>query len=177
MCHRLVGANLGDTWLFSPGADPPQILPSLPPGLCLLGTCHLTSLLPAGCLRHSRPVDLGGRIPESSAALVSWLARWSYSPEPGSVPRPAYQEKEICLYGVARSPQDISQALPSPGTGAAPVSLIPLLQLSDPIQVLATRCWALCPIFSFVCPTHRLREASGSRRHSTTVGRCRCTAL
>ena len=32
MCHRLVGANLGDIWLFSPGADGPWIPTSLPPG-------------------------------------------------------------------------------------------------------------------------------------------------
>lgn len=58
--------------------------------LCLLGTCHLTSLQPAGCLRHSRPADQWGKTAESPAAPVSWLARWSCSPEPGSAPGPAW---------------------------------------------------------------------------------------
>lgn len=90
MCQRLVGANLGDIWLISPGTDPAQILPSSTPG-------HLTFLQLAGCLRHSQPVGQAGRTPERPAALASWLAHWSYLPEPGLVPGPSWQEKEVSM--------------------------------------------------------------------------------
>lgn len=53
MCHRLVGANLGDIWLFSPGTDLPQILPFLSPG-------HLSPHLSAA-----------SRIPEAQSARRS----------------------------------------------------------------------------------------------------------
>lgn len=49
-----------------------------------------TSLQPTECLRHNQPEDQGGKTPERPAALASWLAHWSYSPEPGSAPGPAY---------------------------------------------------------------------------------------
>ena len=59
-----------------------------------------------------------------------------------------------------------------PPPSQEPVSLVPFLQLLG-----WPGAWALCILLWFLCPAYRLREASGSRRHSTTVGRCRCTAL
>lgn len=145
MCHRLVGANLGDVWLISSRSGPLETLHPMKTG-------HLTSQQPAGCQRHSQPVALGGRTQGSAVAPESWPAHWSCSLEQGSVPGPAWQRKIGQMSCSGHHSTGLSPFHPTPNAGLHSF----IIQLH----------WS-----------HRLREASDSCKHSTTVGRCRWTAL
>lgn len=160
MCHRLLGANLGDVGLISPGTTPAQATPSdcrAPVLSPLCGQQNARSTISpevrgAGLQKGLQLLHHGshvGAIDQSQAQLQSPPGRREVS----------MQAAQVTLLSEPRCPQ------------------APFLQF-----LFQTLCAAQPPgtVSSALAPSpsaYLLREASASRRHSTTVDRCRCTAL
>ena len=115
MCHRLDGANLGDMWLFSPGAEPPWIPPSLSPGHPSAHLSAASRMPEAQVARRSGGQD--SRKPCSSWVMARTLELFTRA----RLSSRARLAGGVCVYTrQPRSPHDMPQApFPSPLSPAA----------------------------------------------------------